>query len=378
MTTPEEARLSLETSQQQLAQIDGLLAQSPGDAQLLGLRADVVEAMTLSQEILEAFGAQGNGGGAGGGGGASSSAAAASSDQPPQPPPPPPPPPLPVHEASVSDDIFGVGSRVEVLSGVQWLPAWITAPSPDGGFVVRLYGSGTKEQKVSLSSIRRLVPQPYGFQSGVVTAGQACQAVFREDGQFYEAVVTEVTAYGYRVTFTGYGNSEEVPLEYLRRGGSADAVGGTAAGAAAAAGTGAASFGSSAAGAASGRGTSGELPPVPAAALDEDGNFKIPDNLKPHPGDTDAERERKRKKIKALKSRVRLRQKDEETTHKQSSWQAFASGKGASKPAKGSLKGLRKESIFRSPDAPDGRVGVTGSGQGMTGFEGRKKLKTDL
>ena len=45
------------------------------------------------------------------------------------------------------------------------------------------------------------------------------------------------------------------------------------------------------------------------------------------------------------------------------------------KGAKGSLLNLRKESIFASPATIDGKVGVTGSGAGMTGFEDRKKYK---
>lgn len=34
---------------------------------------------------------------------------------------------------------------------------------------------------------------------------------------------------------------------------------------------------------------------------------------------------------------------------------------------------LRKQSIFATPDAVGGKVGVTGSGQGMTDFDSRKK-----
>jgi hypothetical protein len=45
-----------------------------------------------------------------------------------------------------------------------------------------------------------------------------------------------------------------------------------------------------------------------------------------------------------------------------------------SKKPKG-LKALRKESIFASPDSVDGKVGVVGSGGGMTSFGGRQKWK---
>jgi survival-of-motor-neuron-related-splicing factor 30 len=37
--------------------------------------------------------------------------------------------------------------------------------------------------------------------------------------------------------------------------------------------------------------------------------------------------------------------------------------------------GLKRESMFKTPDAPEAKVGVVGSGQGMTDFDARKKFK---
>jgi survival of motor neuron-related-splicing factor 30 len=76
----------------------------------------------------------------------------------------------------------------------------------------------------------------------------------------------------------------------------------------------------------------------------------------------------------ALKMLYKQQTIETETASKQSSWQAFASGKGTKRVA-GSMKGVRKESIFRSPEGLDGKVGVVGSGQGMTDFDGKKKFK---
>lgn len=44
-----------------------------------------------------------------------------------------------------------------------------------------------------------------------------------------------------------------------------------------------------------------------------------------------------------------------------------------SKKGKQGLAKLKKGSIFASPDTVDGKVGVTGSGQGMTSFEARAR-----
>ncbi|CAM9193293.1 unnamed protein product, partial [Discosporangium mesarthrocarpum] len=65
-----------------------------------------------------------------------------------------------------------------------------------------------------------------------------------------------------------------------------------------------------------------------------------------------------------------------QTNNKQASWQAFQT-KGARKKPKGSMSAmsLGKGSIFASPEGLGGRVGVTGSGQGLTEQQPRKKFK---
>lgn len=39
----------------------------------------------------------------------------------------------------------------------------------------------------------------------------------------------------------------------------------------------------------------------------------------------------------------------------------------------GFFSGRKRESIFKSPDDPQGKVGVTGSGKGLTDFQKREK-----
>ncbi|KAF9154466.1 hypothetical protein BG015_000874 [Linnemannia schmuckeri] len=59
-----------------------------------------------------------------------------------------------------------------------------------------------------------------------------------------------------------------------------------------------------------------------------------------------------------------------EQVQKQMAWQNFA--KGAKKGKTGGGVGLKK-SIFATPDNPEGKVGVVGSGKGMTQFQQRGK-----
>lgn len=101
--------------------------------------------------------------------------------------------------------------------------------------------------------------------------------------------------------------------------------------------------------------------------------LKIPDNWKIQPNDTDAQRKAKKKKVKALKNSFKTQQIEKVTKDKQSKWSSFKdvgteNKKGYFQYRKGN------ESIFRSPDTIEGKVGVMGSGKGMTNFNPRMKF----
>ena len=68
--------------------------------------------------------------------------------------------------------------------------------------------------------------------------------------------------------------------------------------------------------------------------------------------------------MKKLKLAFKGQVTDADRKNKQHSWQAFQSKKKSS-----------KKSMFASSDSVDGKVGVTGSGQGVTSFESRKRHK---
>ncbi|CAI7880493.1 unnamed protein product [Closterium sp. NIES-53] len=79
----------------------------------------------------------------------------------------------------------------------------------------------------------------------------------------------------------------------------------------------------------------------------------------------------KKRKIHAFKSKQRMEMLEVMTNKKQNTWQQFQT-KGIKKKA-GFLTGRKKESIFKSPEDVGGKVGVVGSGQGMTDFQKRDK-----
>ena len=137
--------------------------------------------------------------------------------------------------------------------------------------------------------------------------------------------------------------------------------------------------------------------------------YRIPEHLKVQPTDSEQERLRKRRRVKALKQKMKQAEQDAARDQSKNSWLAFQN-KGAKRKAQrpsgivclmrtplvvqrrknhptrpsrvwarpqvhGSLKNMRKESIFAAPTTVDGKVGVTGSGHDMTEFGEKKKYK---
>lgn len=261
---------------------------------------------------------------------------------------------------------FSPGAICEAQSKGVWYPAFIESVTASNTYNVHFLGFGTKGE-LPESELRAVPPVPHIPLAGAlppkhaVAVGFQCEAKYYADGQFYACSITEVTEHGFRVLFGGYGNSEEVPYEYLR-----------------------------------------SLPPVTTDAAEADAKprqttssktaavaakpfvaaiekpIKIPENLQILPTDSEAEKERKRKRVRAIKSLNRHKSIDNERNAKQNDWKSFQH-KAQKKSVKGATGVLSKRStsMFAVPDGVGGRVGVVGSGQGMTAYQdGRKKAKT--
>jgi len=272
-----------------------LLAQDPGNEQFIKLRQDLVEVTQLTEDLLK-------------------------------------------YKASEKEDEgtevkkFEVGMRCEARYGddEKWYPVVITKAEGDETFGVVYVGFGTNVETVSLESLRPIVCAHDALDPSTLRVGVEVSARFSGDGKYYDARVAEVTDLGYRVEFSDYGNTEELPLEYLR---DKEVV----------------------------ADDDNEMSRGP------DGTYKIPDHLRLQPSDSDAEKLRKRRRVKALKQQIKTKEQDQTRDAKQANWRTFQS-KAAKRKVTGSLKTLRKESIFKAPDTVDGRVGVTGSGRPTTDY----------
>ncbi|KAG8086626.1 hypothetical protein GUJ93_ZPchr0010g8211 [Zizania palustris] len=184
--------------------------------------------------------------------------------------------------------------------------------------------------------------------------GTKVQAVWSEDGEWYNATIEALTLNGYYVSYEGWGNKEEVDPANVRalEEEAADALRQAEKDAEA---------------------TKMAIKrKIEQAATSDYQMRSLPTKLHIDPNDPEDVKAAKRKKIHAFKSKARFEQLEFSQNKRQNAWQQFQTTKGKTKKV-GFFSGRKKESIFKSPDDHRGKVGVTGSGKGLTEFQRREK-----
>lgn len=184
------------------------------------------------------------------------------------------------------------------------------------------------------------------------SVGTKVQAVWSEDGEWYDATIEAVTPNGYYVYYDGWGNKEEVDHANVRPVEEGDALLEAEREAEAT--------------------RQAIKRKIAQSAITDFQARTLPAKLRIDPNDPDDVKATKRKKIHAFKSKVRSEQLEVAQNKRQNAWQQFQSTKGKTKKI-GFFSGRKRESIFKSPDDPKGKVGVTGSGKGLTEFQKREK-----
>ncbi|ETP55185.1 hypothetical protein, variant [Phytophthora nicotianae P10297] len=343
----EELEARLVTFTEQLQNIHELLQSDPTNTEFLNIAKDLVEVIQLTKETIDL---KVN---------AASSSQVTESQKPQE----------PRQESLTLELKYEPGSVVEALQQGVWYPAHVDSLTSDGSYNVKFLGFGTTAE-LKEDALRAIeVDEDQASQlpaKETITEGFKCQAKYYADAVVYPCSVTKVTELGFQVLFDGYGNSEEVPYEYLRPTALLQSEVGP--NTAQTSPTNAVDGATALAGAAT-------APKVAPAVIHKP--IKIPENLQILPSDTEAEKERKRKRIRAIKSLNRHKTIDNERNIKQHDWKAFqykAKKKGLKKGVSGVLS-KRGSSMFASPDTVQGRVGVVGSGQGMTTFQDTRTKK---
>ncbi|KAJ4950932.1 hypothetical protein NE237_027764 [Protea cynaroides] len=183
--------------------------------------------------------------------------------------------------------------------------------------------------------------------------GTKVQAVWSEDGEWYDATIVAHSPNGYYVSYDEWGNKEEVDPGNIRV---VEGVVNALAEAERVA-----------------EATKQAIKRKIAQAATTDFQSRtLPTKLRIDPDDPEDVKAAKKKKIHAFKSKVRLEQLEVTQNKRQNAWQQFQTAKGRTKKT-GFFSGRKRESIFKSPDDPKGKVGVTGSGKGLTDFQKREK-----
>ncbi|KAK7376403.1 hypothetical protein VNO78_34689 [Psophocarpus tetragonolobus] len=184
--------------------------------------------------------------------------------------------------------------------------------------------------------------------------GTKIQAVWSEDGEWYDATIEAYTPNGYHVCYDNWGNKEEVDPANIRliQEGSVNAL-----------------LEAERVAEATKQAIKRKI--AQAASIDLQ-TRSLPAKLRIEADDPDDVKASKRKKIHAFKSKIRMEQLEVTQNKRQNAWQQFQSTKGKAKKI-GFFSGRKRESIFKSPDDPYGKVGVTGSGKGLTEFQKREK-----
>ncbi|XP_007023149.2 PREDICTED: survival of motor neuron-related-splicing factor 30 [Theobroma cacao] len=181
--------------------------------------------------------------------------------------------------------------------------------------------------------------------------GTKVQAVWSEDGEWYDATVEAITPNGYFVLYDGWGNKEEVDPANVR----------------------AIEYNALLEAEKVAEATKQAIKRKIAQAASVDFQSRsLPAKLRITADDPEDVKAAKRKKIHAFKSKMRFEQLEVAQNKRQNAWQQFQTTKGKTKKV-GFFSGRKRESIFKSPDDPHGKVGVTGSGKGLTEFQKREK-----
>jgi len=318
----EELLTKLDTYREQLAQVEEALEAQPDEPSLVKLKNDLTEVIVLTEDLVKyqaAAPAEDAGPAAGIG-----TPAAASSSKP--------------HKTSVHTAL--IGRTCEAFYEQKWYNAEIKAVRRDERGVERCTVSfvGIQNQReYKVTDVKMLRP-PHPAQC---QPGTRCQAIFPEDGLWYDCLITEQTEKGYKINFVEYGTKVEIKFDQVRLSSSSGKV-------------------------AEKKRTIKEVA-TPAG-------YKIPESLVVQKTDTEEVIETKKRKIQAIKKGQRQDRLDEDASKQQSSWLKFHYNKASTRSRCGYLSGKPKESIFKVPETLEGKVGVMGSGKEMTRFTEAKKF----
>jgi len=319
----EELLTKLDTYREQLAQVEEALEAQPDEASLVKLKNDLTEVIVLTEDLVKYQAAAPEESGPAPGAG---TPVTASSSKP----------------QSKSVHTALIGRTCEAFHDQKWYNAEITAVRRDDRGIERCtckFIGMTNSREYKITDVKMLRP-PHPAQCH---PGTKCQAVFPEDGLWYDCVITEQTEKGYKINFTDYGSKAEVKFDQIRIRSASTT-------------------------------SKVESKKRSVKEVVTPAGYKLPESLTIAKTDTEEVIDTKKRKIQAIKKSQRTDRLDEDAQKAQSSWQKFHYNKASTRSKTGFLSGKPKESIFKVPENVEGRVGFMNSGSQMTSFQEARKF----
>jgi len=256
---------------------------------------------------------------------------------------------------STSSGVARLGSRIEGQLSVSfaqaaegsdtvsqptsyvWYPGIVTAVASNGSVTVRFIGAplGTTPTVMFTDpsyQLRALEPSPNPPSDNELIPGALLNAKYTIDGKWYEARVDELLSDSVRVTFTGYGNTEILPREYLCRmpqhsllktgviHGQTSASVSLISKVTEESGSASRSSAASVPAIGGGGGGGGDEDAEPVGQYE---GLTIPENLRLLPTDTETERLKKRKRVKSLKQAWKEKKEEDLGEKKATGWALF-------------------------------------------------------
>ena len=110
---------------------------------------------------------------------------------------------------------YTIGEAVEVLSGERPFAAVVKDILPDGAIKIWYFEFNT-EVILPVSDLGKIA-RPTVKPTELTTFPFKCQCRYMQDSRWYDAIVTGKGENGYMITYTQYGQSEEIPISYVRK-----------------------------------------------------------------------------------------------------------------------------------------------------------------
>ncbi|KAF8820307.1 malic enzyme [Cardiosporidium cionae] len=173
---------------------------------------------------------------------------------------------------------------------------------------------GWEHQEACSTHQIRLLPS---LSAHYCVPGTKLQGLYSEDGKWYDCQIDECTLKGCKVTFSGYGNTEELKFDRIRF-----PVDHTK-----------------------------EAKSNKAKEILTPGGYRIPEYLTIKATDSETQKLSKKKRIQLLKKKQRTEQMNEAAQVRATSWRKFNT-KASTKKVSGYLIGRGYQSIFKSEDQP--------------------------